>query len=330
MINLPFDGLSLVVLFFALESRTKTIPILPGLKSLDWLGSLLIIGGTICFLYGLEVGASGQKSWGSVMVICLLVFGFIILGLFAVYEARFATNPLIPGRILSSQTNVASIIVLCLHSFVFISYDYFLPLYFQMVLGFKAIISGVCLLALVVPLSVLTMCTGWYVRRKGDYQWPIWIGSCFMTLGTGLFIRFGPTLSWPKIIIFQVIVSMGAGPLFQSPMVALQSHSRHADIAAAMSASSFMRSLCSSMSIVIGSVLLQKTLHGGKLAPDSEAEKDSGQTMSIQNAASALSTMWIFYCAMCGAMAVASLFIKKMPLQKPLEEQGTSNILEKA
>jgi hypothetical protein len=319
-----------VVLFFALKSQKETIPIVSGLKSLDWIGSFLIIGGTVCFLYGLEVGASGQKAWHSAMVICLLVFGVIILGLFALYEARFATNPLIPGRILSSRTNIASIFVSCLHSFVFISYDYFLPLYFQVVLGFSAIISGICLLSLVVPLSFMTMSTGWYVRRKGDYQWPIRVGTCFMTLGTGLFISFGSTINWPKIIIFQIIVSLGAGPLFQSPMIALQSHVRQADISAAMSALSFMKSLFSSMSIVIGSVLLQKTLHGGKLTPDREEDiQDSDQMISTQNSASALSTMWIFYCAISGAMSGASLFIEKMPTQIPPEQEETSNVLVK-
>ncbi|KUM59907.1 hypothetical protein ACN42_g7239 [Penicillium freii] len=332
LINLPFDGLSLGVLFFALKSQTKTIPIMDGLKSLDWIGSLLIIGGTVCFLYGLEVGASDQRPWASAMVICLLVFGVVILGLFILYEARFATNPLIPGRILSSRTNCASISVLCLHSLVFISYDYFLPLYFQVVLGFNAIISGVCLLVLVVPLSAFTMSTGWYVRRKGDYQSPIWIGTCFMTLGTGLFISLGSGIDWPKIIIFQIIVGIGAGPLFQSPMIALQSHVKQVDIAAAMSASSFMRSLCSSISIVIGSVLLQKTLHGGKLTlgSDDGADKNIGKTLSVKNSASALSTMWIFYCAMCGAMTLASLFIKKMPAHKAARDRGSKDVSEKA
>ena len=301
-----------------------------GLKSLDWIGSVLIIGGTVCFLYGLQVGASGQRPWGSATVICQLVFGVVILGMFGFYEARFATNPLIPGRILLSRTNVASIIVLCLHSFVFISYDYFLPLYFQEVLGFGAIISGVCLLALVVPLSAFTMGIGWYIRRKGDYQWPIWIGCCFMTLGTGLFISFGSTINWPKIIIFQIIVGMGAGPLFQSPMIALQSHVRQVDISAAMSASSFMRSLCSSMSIVIGSVLLQKTLHGGKLIPEGEVDKSKDQILNTETYASALSIMWIFYCPMCGFMAVVSLFIKKMPEKKAIGNHGDQAVSEAA
>jgi hypothetical protein len=98
---------------------------------------------------------------------------------------------------------------------------------------------------------------------------------------------------------------------------------KQVDIAAAMSASSFMRSLSSSISIVIGSVLLQKTLHGGKLIPDSDAEAVEGEnrTLSSETSASALSVMWIFYCSMCGFMAVASLLIKRMPVQKVSGDQ---------
>jgi hypothetical protein len=134
------------------------------------------------------------------------------------------------------------------------------------------------------------------------------------------------------MIIFQIIVSIGAGPLFQSPMIALQSHVKQADIAAAMSASSFMRSLCSSMSIVIGSVLIQKTLQGGKLTLESDhgADNDIGKTLSVENYASALSTMWVFYCATCGVMLLASLFIKRMPAHKAARDSGSKDVSVKA
>jgi hypothetical protein len=250
-------------------------------------------------------------------VICLLVFGALILALFCIHEARFASNPLIPARILSSRSNVASILFTCLHSFVFISYDYFLPLYYQAALGMTAIISGVCLLALVLPLSAMTMTTGWYIRRTGDYRLPICIGGCFMALGTGLFISLGPNIDWAKIILFQIVAGLGAGPLFQSPMIALQSHVKQADVAAAMSASSFMRSLFTSTSIVVGSVLLQKTLHGGSLVSHTEAGSASVDHEEVGGTyTSALRVMWSFYCAICGVMVMVSMFIKKMPAQK--------------
>ncbi|ETN42956.1 uncharacterized protein HMPREF1541_02114 [Cyphellophora europaea CBS 101466] len=312
-INLPFDGVSLVVLLFALKIPTPRTALIAGLRSLDWVGSFLIIGGTVCFLYGLESGAGGTRAWNSPQVICLLVFGVLILLLFGIYEHSFAKDPLVPARIFSRRTNVASFLVLCLHGFVFISFDYFLPLYFQTALHFSPIISGVSLFALVLPLSAATMSAGWYIRKSQDYLLPTWIGCVLMTTGTGLFIDLGATTNWAKIIIFQIVAGLGAGPLFQAPMIAFQSHLPQKDVPAASSASMFLRNLSSSMSIVIGSVLLQKNLGGGQLTTETRTEG------SPSKYASAMRLMWIFFTAVAGLMAFTSIFIENMPRQDELE-----------
>ena len=45
-----------------------------GLKAVDWLGSLTIVGGTLMLLLGLEFGGVA-RPWDSATVICLIVFG---------------------------------------------------------------------------------------------------------------------------------------------------------------------------------------------------------------------------------------------------------------
>ncbi|KAJ0323774.1 hypothetical protein COL5a_008136 [Colletotrichum fioriniae] len=240
-INLPFDGVALVVLFFTLKVETPKEPLIPGLQDLDWIGFLLIIGGTICFLYGLETGAGGVVPWSSALVICLILFGVLILALFVVWEACFAKNPVIPFRIFQNVTNIASFTLACIHSFVFISYDYFLPLYFQVVFGFKPITAGIMLFPLLIPLTVMTMLGGLFTRKTGNYIIPIFFGSALMTLGNGLFISFGVSTEWAKIVVFQMITGFGAGVLFQSPMISIQTHTKQKDMAAAMSAFSFVR-----------------------------------------------------------------------------------------
>ncbi|KAL1846333.1 hypothetical protein VTK73DRAFT_310 [Phialemonium thermophilum] len=312
-INLPFNGVSLAVLLFALSVHNPRTPVLAGLQSLDWIGSFLIVGGTICFLYGLQSGSGGTHSWSSPSVVCLLVFGVLILVLFGVYEHRFAQDPLVPTRIFSRRTNVAAFLVLCLHGIVFIAFDYFLPLYFQVALRLSPILSGVSLFAVVLPLSVATMATGWYIRRTQDYIWPVRVASALMTLGTGLFIDLGPTRDWAKIILFQLLAGLGAGPLFQAPMIAFQSHLPQRDIAAASSASMFLRSLCTSVSIVIGTVLLQRKLEGGQLTAEAGPEAQPGHY------AAAMRTMWIFYAAVAGVMTCTGLLIEKAPEQEKRE-----------
>ncbi|KAF4775996.1 major facilitator superfamily transporter [Colletotrichum scovillei] len=306
-INLPFDGVALAVLFFTLKVETPKEPFITGLRDLDWIGFLLIIGGTICFLYGLETGAGGIVPWNSALVICLILFGVLILALFIVWEARFAKNPVIPFRICQKVTNIASFTLACIHSFVFISYDYFLPLYFQVVLGFKPIIAGITLFPLLIPLTVMTMLGGLFTRKTGNYIVPIFFGSALMTLGNGLFISFGISTEWAKIVSFQMITGFGA------------------DMAAAMSAFSFVRSLFSSMSIVIGTVLLQHNLGGGELTAGklgSENGNDGTPGASKAIYMSALRVMWAFFAGVSGCMLLAAIFIK--PKSKKSGQPNTS------
>ncbi|GJC89599.1 efflux pump dotC [Colletotrichum liriopes] len=315
-INLPFDGVALLVLFFTLKVETPKEAFITGLRELDWIGFALIIGGTICFLYGLETGAGGVMPWDSAQVICLVLFGVIILALFVCWEACFARNPVIPFRIFKKSTNIASFALSCLHSFVFISYDYFLPLYFQVVLGFRPIIAGVTIFALLIPLTMMTMLGGLFTRRTGNYIIPIFFGSSMMTLGNGLFINFQTDTQWAKIIVFQMITGFGAGVLFQSPMISIQTHTHQRDMAAAMSAFSFLRSLFSSMSIVIGTVLLQHNLGGGGLTGGglhSSHETVTAPATDKGNYISALRVMWAFFTAVSGCMLFAALFIKPKP-----------------
>ncbi|KAF5695119.1 major facilitator superfamily transporter [Fusarium denticulatum] len=312
-INLPFEGIALIGLFFLLKVDIEKVPLVDGLRSLDWPGFAFIIGGTICFLYGLEAGSGGLAPWNSAFVICLLVFGVVILALFMVWEAKFAKNPIIPIRIFQSTTNIAAFAVANLHSFIFIACDYFLPLYFQVVLGFSPIISGVTLFPLILPMSISTGVGGLIVRKTGNYKLIILVGAALMTLGIGLFISLGQRKEWPKLVIAEVIAGLGCGVLFQNPMIALQTHVRQRDMAATMSAYTFMRGLFVSVSIVVGTVFIQRTVHGGNLTAVS-SDKAQGET-DKHGYVSGLRVMWAFYTALCGLMLVSAVFIKPKPVK---------------
>jgi EmrB/QacA subfamily drug resistance transporter len=221
-INLPMDGIAFLIVLFVLDVHTPKTPLRQGLKAVDWLGALTIVGGTIMLLLGLEFGGV-TFPWKSATVICLIVFGVVTIGLFFLIEYRLAPNPIMPLDVFSKRSNLAALGVCFFHAFVFISGSYFLPLYFQAVLGATPILSGVYLLPTALSLSFLSAFTGGFIRKTGQYLPPIYFGYIFMTAGFGTFIDLGPHSSWAKIIIYQIIAGMGVGPNFQSPLIALQS-----------------------------------------------------------------------------------------------------------
>ncbi|KAG9837752.1 DNA repair protein RAD50, partial [Aureobasidium melanogenum] len=122
-INLPLDGAALVIIFFFLDLKTPRTPLWEGLKAIDWTGALLVIGGVLMFLFGLEYGGV-TYPWDSATVLCLIIIGVFTMGLFVINEWKFATSPVMPLRIFQNRSNIAVLGVCAIHGMVFISASY--------------------------------------------------------------------------------------------------------------------------------------------------------------------------------------------------------------
>jgi hypothetical protein len=333
-----------LVLLFYLDIETPKTPLLAGLKAIDWVGSITIVGGTVMFLLGLEFGGV-SFPWDSATTLCMIIFGLVVLALFIVNEWKLAKYPVMPLRLFQHRSNVAALSVCFVHGFVFISGSYFLPLYFQSVIGATPILSGVYLFPFALSLSFMSAIVGIFIRKTGRYLEPIRFGMVFMTLGFGLFIDLPPHASWARIIIFQIIAGVGVGPNFQSPLIALQSLVKPQDIATATATFGFIRQLSTSISVVLGGVIfsneiknrediLTKNLPPGVAAHvfSSSTAPDAKYLRTLPPAqkrvvdgvlTDSLRDMWIFYVAVSAVGVVASMFIGKQVLSKLHEKHKT-------
>ncbi|KAJ5111331.1 Efflux pump dotC [Penicillium argentinense] len=351
-LNLPIGGVSLVILFFFLHIESPKTNFWEGLRSIDWAGTFLIIGGTLMFLFGLEFGGVNYP-WDSATVICLIVFGVFVWGLAMLSEWKLAKFPIIPPRLFNEWYNVLILMVCFCHGFVFISGTYYLPLYFQTVLLATPILAGVYVLPMALSLSVVSAIVGVGMKKTGRYREFIIAGLFFMCLGFGLFIDLKPYASWARIIIFQLIAGVGVGPNFQAPLVAFQANIRPSDMATATATFGFVRQLSTSMSVVLGTVIYQnvmKTQSSALIAAIGEeraaeisssfagASKsliqslDQSQRDVVLGAFThALSRMWIFYTAVAGLGFILSCFIVPRELSKSHTIQKTGlDVQEKA
>ncbi|KAA8645956.1 hypothetical protein EYZ11_011197 [Aspergillus tanneri] len=336
-LNLPIGGFSFVMLLLFLKIEAGKTPLLAGLRSIDWSGVLLMIGGTLMFLFGLEFGGVSYP-WDSPTVICLIIFGILTWALAMLNEWKVARYPVIPVRLFQNWHNVLVLVVCFCHSFVFISGSYYLPLYFQTVLFANPIMSGVYVLPMVLSLSVVSAAVGVVIKLTGRYHELIVVGMCLMTLGYGLLIDLKYYASWPRIIIYQIIGGIGTGPNFQAPLVALQANIHRADVAAATATFSFLRQASSAISIVLGTVVYQNILgqqmphlvdslgadmaravtktfsgsHGNLIKSLPEGQK----TVVLNALTFTLSRMWIFYTAIAGFGFLVSLFIRPVELSQ--------------
>ncbi|UKZ75549.1 hypothetical protein TrVFT333_003236 [Trichoderma virens FT-333] len=343
-INLPLGGIGLLILIFVLKLHNPRTPIKQGLAAIDWVGNVLIIGGTLMLLFGLEFGGV-QFPWKSAAVICLIVFGFITIALFGIYENRVAKFPVMPTRLFRGRTSIAAYGLSLMHAMTFMSGSYWLPLYFQAVLGATSLLSGVYILPYVLALSITSALTGVFIKKTGNYKIPIIFGLTVMTLGFGLFIDLGSRANWAKIIIFQIIAGIGVGPNFQSPLIALQTNVEPRDIGAATASFQFLRQLGTSTSVVIGGVIFDNEMQKQQAFLQQQLGPELGGRFSGSQAASsvflvaslnghqrevvataywnALQKMFIAYTCFVALGLFISLFVEQKTLSKQHTEHKT-------
>lgn len=301
-INLPTNASALAVLTCTLMADMPRSILFDSLRKLDWTGMILIIGGAVAFLFGLQTGAGSETTWKSASAVAPLAAGITLLAVFVWYETSFAKEPLIPMRIFCALGPAAAMTITCLHSFAFIACDFFLPLYYQIVLQFSPLKAGLALLALVVPLSLATFLTGLLVRRLGSFTLFMVTGSAMMLLGASLLTTFGTRTEWAKIICFQIVLGVGVGQVFQTPLLALQSFVSAEHLTPAISAQGFARNLFSSVSIVVGTVLLETKI-GSSLDAIERTESE------LTTYTEAFWRMWIFYTCVCATMLLMAMIM---------------------
>ncbi|KAF4466590.1 DNA repair RAD50 [Fusarium albosuccineum] len=333
-LNLPLTGVVIIILIFVLKLHNPKTPMKEGLLAIDWSGSVLIMGGTIMLLLGLELGGV-VYPWRSSTTICLIVFGVLTIGAFLGYEARVARYPLAPARLFDKSNSKAAYGLGFTHAFVFMSGSYWLPLYFQGVLGVGPLLSGVYLLPFVLALSLVSMAVGIMIKKTGRYK-------IIIVAGFALFTNLEPRANWAKIIVYQIVAGVGIGPNFQAPLIALQTNIDGRDIGSATSMFSFIRQIGTSISVVIGGVMLNNGMERQHSKLERELGPDLADSLSGANAAAnvqfvgsltgeegriakaaywkSLQTMYIVYTCFAGLALIISMFIQQINLNKEHKE----------
>jgi hypothetical protein len=256
----PIGAVVFVVLLLFLNLPSPNTPVRAGLKVIDWSGSLLIVSGILMILLGLDFGGV-VKPWSSGTVICLIVFGAVVVCIFVVNEWRVATNPIIPLRLFSTTSTVAAYSVFFCDAYVFMGIAYYLPLYFQSVLGADALTSGLYLLPLIVSSSLSAAVAGVFIQKTGRYLPVMYVSQLILILGVGLFIDLQFEKNLAKLFAFEILAGIGVGMNIEAPIIAAQAAAPVRDTAAVTATMGFVRSISTAFSVVIGGVAFQNQMN---------------------------------------------------------------------
>ena len=148
-INVPLGA---IVVGLGLLAIPPIPPVADRQRHFDALGATLITAGLIAVAYGIV--RSDTLGWGSAGVLAPMACGALLLAAFVWVEARVASAPLVPLRILGiRQLRAANLVVLLLYGANFPTW-FFITLYVQQVLGMDAIEAGFAFLPM--TLSIFT------------------------------------------------------------------------------------------------------------------------------------------------------------------------------
>ncbi|KAI0154994.1 putative MFS transporter [Xylariaceae sp. FL1272] len=340
-INLPIGAVVFLVLLVFLKAPSPNTPVWKGLGVIDWAGSFLCLGGTLMVLLGLDFG-DAVHPWSSATVTNLILFGSLVIGIFLVNEWKFTRNPVIPLHLLSSWSKAAAYGVFAFNAYVFIGITYYLPLYCQSVLGTDALTSGIYMLPLIISCSLSAACAGIFIQQTGRYRALMYTAQVLLVLGIGLFIYLNFERDLTQLFVFQILIGVGVGLNIEAPIIAAQASTTTKNTAAVIATMSFLRSIATAVSVVIGGVIFQNEMKTknpalvDKLGSELASQFDGGnattnietigylpkyqQSIVRETYYQSIKVIWITYIGFAGLASFFNIFVRQHHLSKEREE----------
>ncbi|KAK4444193.1 putative transporter [Podospora aff. communis PSN243] len=281
-INLPVGGATLIMTYLFLRVNYNEEMALPErLRRIDYGGNVLIIGSTVSVLYALTY-AGNLLPWSSPRVIAPLAIGLAGFVVFFWYEnTPSLQDPVLPTRLFATRTSTIVFTTTFLNSAILYWMIFFLPVYFQAVLGSSPARAGVQLLPAVlvsIPGAIVAVIL---LSRFGRYKPLHLLGFAIQTLGLGLCILLDENSSTAEWVLSQGVGALGSGFVLNTLLPAAQAQMSEADQAATTAAWSFTRSFGSIWGVAIPAAIFANRFNelasnGGITDPAVRAEFEGG------------------------------------------------------
>ena len=212
-VNVPLAGAALILAFVLIapdhpRDSDRRFD-LPGAVTATTAVTLLVFA----LIRGPDVG------WRSPWIPAAAVVGLGLLAVFAVVERR-SRDPLVPPRLLGNRLLALAVVIAFMFMATFGSLLYFLSIYFQDVLGYDALQTGVGFL---VPTSVVVVCSalaGRLVTRLGLRRTLVAALATGAAGAIALGLAMSPDASYTGLVPGLIAVSIGDGVVFTAMFIA--------------------------------------------------------------------------------------------------------------
>ncbi|KAJ1871698.1 hypothetical protein LPJ55_003706 [Coemansia sp. RSA 990] len=346
--SLPVGGVSGIFILLFLHLPRPHDSFMQKLKRVDFAGMAVLIGGVVMVLLALEFGGR-EYGWSSVTVLCLLIFGVAVIAIFVLIEWKVPKEPIMPLRLFKNRNVGISLAQQIFMGAALFGPVFYTPIFFSVVKNSSAINAGLHLLPFLLPITIVSVITGFAVSKTGRYREFQWAGTAIVTVGLCLLMLFDEDVSTGKSIGILIVSGIGMGMLMQPFLLCLQTAILPRDIATGTTLFVATRSLGGAIGLsvfqtvqlnqlakelepvyvnyadyaaaIAETVQNQAIIHSSKIPDDLRTALIRANVISLRAAFYAMIPFG-------GAMFILSLFLKHIPLRtKMVKTHGNSNDL---
>ncbi|CAI7581725.1 unnamed protein product [Penicillium bialowiezense] len=260
LLQVPFLVISCVLVAVKVKIPVKDSDT-ARIKRVDFLGAITLVLTLVTLLLGLNTGGN-QVPWSHPLVVASLVMSAVFLGLFIYVEAKVASEPVIPVRLLLDRTVAAACLTNWFTTMAVFGLLFYLPVYFQ-VQGLSATAAGARLIPQAIGTSVGSLGSGVIMRASGRYRLLNYVAMGVQVLSAGLICTLNLTTPVELPFLYFFLGGASYGSMLTITLVALISAVDHQHHAVVTSASYAFRSTGSTIGITIASAVFQNTLKLG-------------------------------------------------------------------
>ncbi|KAJ3557853.1 hypothetical protein NM688_g1245 [Phlebia brevispora] len=354
-LNLPICGVAAALVFLFLRLRTPSGSFREKITRMDWLGNLLIISSSSACVLALTWGGI-RYAWTSARVLTPLLLGLVGIGVFLVYEARWAKKPIVPFMLLSNRTSLSGHIQNFINPILMIAVVCSSPLSSLLVLCLICLVQITCrptirrarahhpldlaltMLGMSLTIGPIFILTGISIQRTNCYRVQLWMGWAFMMLAMGVMTTLHADVPLAQAVCLPMLFCFGSGMLYPASYFPVLAPLPVTENAHALAFFSFCRSFAQVWGVTIGSVVLQTQLK--RRLPASFTSQLPGGVAIAYSAipvihalpepelgevreafASSLAVIWQVMIGIGGIGCLASLAMKGLPLHTNVDEK---------
>ncbi|MDE3065764.1 MAG: MFS transporter [Acidobacteriota bacterium] len=246
---------------------------------LDVTGAVLVTASLAAIIYAIV--NTTHWGWGSHSTLRWILGGAIGLVVFAFWEAKVASHPLVPFRVFTSRALAGANAMMLLVGGAFFAMWYFLTFYFQNILGYDAVRAGFAFLPMALAIIAGAQISSRILSRTGVRP-LLMTGAALATLGFLWLSMIETSSSYlDHVLAPSVVCAFAMGVLFTPLATAATSGVDRAEAGLASGLLNTSRQVGGSLALAaLGTVAVDRS--ATFLAPNSPAALVAGYQRAFQ------------------------------------------------